>query len=163
MKKSKIIVMLLLIIISVMAVAYSIFATELTLNGESKITKNWKVKITGVEVKEVSDGCNPGEPEFTDTTVAFSSELGKPGDKIIYVITIKNTGNIDAVLNNVEFTPDDENGSKAIVYSTTRPSDNLKTGEQTSFTVTVEYDKETLEVPDVKNKEITGVIEYIQK
>lgn len=163
MRKNRIVLIVLLIVISVMAVAYAIFATELKINGEAEIVGEWNIKITGIEVKEVSEGCNPGEPTFTDTTASFSSELQKPGDKITYEITIENLGIIDAVLDSATFTPDDINGSPAIIYTTVSPSETLNSGEKTTCTVTVMYDEDSEEVPDLKSKEITGIIEYVQK
>ena len=58
---------------------------------------------------------------------------------------------------------DDKNGSSAIIYSTTGPAQNLAAGEQTTLTVTVTYDEETAEVPEVKTKTIIGIIEYVQE
>ncbi len=163
MRKTKIIAMLVLIIISIMSVAYAIFATQLTINGETEIVGEWNIRITGIEVSEVSEGCDSGTPEFTDTTVTFNAKLEKPGDVITYVITVQNAGTIDAILNSVTFTPDNENGSLAIVYSTTNPSETLNSGEQTTFTVSVTYDENYTEVPEIKTKQIVGIIEYVQK
>ena len=163
MRRSRFIIILLLVITSIMSVAYAIFDTTLKINGESEIVGKWNIKITGIEATEVSEGCNPGEPSFTDTTATFSSELQKPGDKITYVITIQNLGTIDAVLDSAVFTPDNENGSPALIYSTINPDENLNSGEQTTCTVTVMYDENSVEVPSVKTKEITGIISYVQK
>ena len=163
MRKNRIILIFLLIIISVMAVAYAIFATELKINGEAEIIGEWNIKITGIEVQDVSEGCNPGEPTFTDTTANFNAELQKPGDKITYVVTIENLGTIDAVLDNATFTPDEKNGSPAIIYTTVDPAESLNSGEKTTCIITVMYDENSEEVPSVKSKDITGIIEYVQK
>ena len=163
MKEAKIIAILLLIVISVMAVAYAIFATQLTINGKTEIIGEWNIKITKIEATVVSEGCDAGSPEFTDTTATFNAKLEKPGDVITYVITVQNAGTIDAVLNSVTFKPDNENGSPAIIYSTTDPSETLDSGDETTFTITVTYDENYTEVPEVKTKQITGIIEYVQK
>lgn len=162
MKTNKIIVLLVLLVISVMSIGYAIFATQLNINGKGKITGDWNVKITGIEAIEVSDGCSSGEPTFTDTTATFDASLEKPGDKVTYKITVQNLGTIDANLKNIAFT-DDENGSSAIIHSNTNPSDVLNSGEETTFTVTVSYDEDYTEVPDIRTKDITGIIEYVQK
>ena len=104
----------------------------------------------------------PGTPEYTNTSATFSAKLLKPGDTITYVITIQNAGTINATLDSITFTPDDEKGSPAISYETTSPATSLGAGEQTTFTVKVVYDAETTEVPSVKTKTITGIIEYVQ-
>ena len=158
--KRNIIIIILMIVIVFMAVAYSEFATQLQINGNAEITG---VKITGIEAQEVSDGCNAGEPEFTNTSATFNAKLQKPGDKISYVITIKNSGTIDAILDSEKYTSDEVNGSSAIIYSNTSPSQTLLAGQETTFTVTVTYDENVTEVPEIKTKSIIGIIEYVQK
>lgn len=161
--KKKIIGIVLLVIILLMAVAYSNFATQLTLNGETEIIGEWNVKIIGIETQNVSQGCQVGSPTFTNSSVTFNAKLQKPGDEITYIITIKNYGTIDAVLDTATFTSDEENGSPAIKYVTTDPGNELNSGDETTFKVTVMYDKNFTEVPSIKTKTITGVIDYIQK
>ena len=161
--KTQNIVIILLIIISIMAIGYATFATQLTINGTAKIVGEWDVKITNIIAKNVSDGCNAGTPTFTNTVATFNSELGKPGDSITYEITIKNAGTINATLSTAKFKEDTENGSSAINYETTQPALSLPAGQETTFTVTVNYDEETVEVPEIKTKTITGIIEYEQE
>lgn len=164
MKNCKnIIIILLLFVIVVMAIAYSAFATELTINGQSEIVGQWDIKITGIVAQEVSDGADAGDMQYTNTSATFNAKLEKPGDVITYLITIQNAGTIDATLNTVTFTADEENGSPAIIYTNTKPADELNAGDETTLTVTVSYDEETVEVPSVKTKTITGIIEYVQK
>lgn len=164
MKNSKnIIIVALLIVIFAMAVGYSAFATELTLGGTTEIIGKWDIKITKIEVQEISDGCDSGEPQFTNTTATFNAKLVKPGDVIVYAVTIENAGTIDATLNNVLFTSDDENGSPAIEYETSSLTPTLAAGEQCTFTVKAKYNSEITETPSVKTKTITGIVEYVQK
>lgn len=156
------IIITLLIIILIMSVGYSAFASQFTLNGVAEVTGEWNVKIVNIEAQDISEKCDSGEPEYTDTSVTFNAKLLKPGDSITYVITIQNAGNIDATLGMVVF-KEDENGSPAIVYTTTELDSMLKAGEQTTLTVKVMYDSKYTEVPSVKTKSITGIIEYVQK
>ena len=163
MKNSRnIIIIAILIVIVAMAVAYSAFATQLNINGQSEIIGEWNIKITGITAENVSTGCDAGKPEYTNTSATFSAKLLKPGDTITYVITIQNSGTINATLDKITFTPDDKEGSPAISYETTSPATSLGAGEQTTFTVKVTYNAETTEVPSVKTKTITGIIEYVQ-
>ena len=160
--KSIIIIILVIVIIS-MSVAYSEFATQLKISGETEITGEWDVKITGIVAQDISDGCDPGEPKFTNTTAQFNAKLQKPGDKISYVITIKNEGTINAILDNETYISDEEEGSPAIKYSNTSPSTTLDAGTQTTFTITVMYDENVEEVPEIKKKTFSAIIEYAQK
>ncbi len=157
-----IIISALLVVILIMSVGYSAFATQLTLNGTAQIIGEWNVKITGIETMDISEGCDAGPLQFTNTTVTFNAKLKKPGDVITYVITIENAGTIDATLENVIIASDEENGSPAITYKTTGLASSLLAGGKTSFTVTIKYDPNCTEVPEVKEKTITGIIEYVQ-
>lgn len=163
MKKSRsIIIGILLILILIMAVAYSAFSTQLILNGTAEIVSEWNVKITEITAQYVSENCDAGNPQFTDTTVTFNAELVKPGDYITYLIIIENAGTFDATLNKFMFTPD-ESGSPAIIYTVSEPPTSLPAGEETCFLLKVTYDDNTTEMPSIKSKTITGVIEYIQE
>lgn len=145
-----------------MAVAYSAFATQLNINGQSKIVGEWNIKITGISAENVSSGCDAGTPKYSNTKAIFDAKLQKPGDTITYIITIKNAGTIDAVLSSADFIPDNENGSPAISYEITNPAQSLKAGTETTCKVQIIYNKETTEVPSIKTKKIVGVIEYVQ-
>ena len=164
MKNNKnIIIGALIIVIALMAVGYATFATQLTIRGTAEITGVWNVKITNIEAQEVSEGADSGSPQYTNTSVTFDSKLSKPGDTITYVVTIKNEGTIDATLQGVTFTPDEINGSPAIIYTNTEPKESLSAGEETTFNIKVLYDPETTEIPSIKTKTITGIVEYVQK
>ncbi len=163
MKSTKnIIIIALLIVILAMAVGYSAFATQLTVDGTAEIIGVWNVKITNIEAKEISKGCSAGEPQFTNTSITFYSKLAKPGDSITYEVTIENSGTIDATLGDILF-QEQTDGSPAINYVTTEVATDLKAGEQTTFDIKVEYIKDTSEVPEVKIRKMTGIVEYVQK
>ncbi len=161
-KNRNIIISILLIAILLMAVAYSALATQLSLNGTAEIINEWNVKITSITAQDVSVGCNAGTPEFTDTTVSFNAKLAKPGDYITYLVMIENTGTLNATLDKFSITPD-PTGSPAIICTTTEPETLLEAGKTTCFLIKVSYDENTLEMPSIKSKTITGVVEYVQK
>ena len=163
-RKDNIIIITLIIIILIMSIAYSAFASELTLNGIAEIIGKWDVKITGVEISERTLGCESEEPEYTDTTATFHAKLTKPGDLIIYEIIIKNEGTMDAILKDVEFTIlNDSDNSSAIKYVNDEPDEILLAGEETTLMVAIMYDTRITQEPSNKNSTITGEIEYVQK
>ncbi len=161
MRKTKnIIIGALLIVILIMGVGYSTFVTNLNINGQAEITGEWDVKITNIEVKNVSQGSDAGTPEFTNTSATFKAKLNKPGDVITYLITIKNAGTIDAKLANIIFKSDENN---AIIYKTSEIETELNAKEETTLTITITYNKEITEIPQNTTNTITGIIEYVQK
>ena len=152
----------LLIIILAMAVGYSAFATQLTINGTAEIIGEWNIRIINIDIQDISEGCNAGRPEYTNTKATFDAKLVKPGDSITYLITIENAGTIDAVLEGIVFKEED-GGSDDIKYTTTEIAHVLEAGKQTTLTVKIQYNPKTSVNPSIKNKTITGIIQYTQK
>ncbi len=161
-KNKKIILIFFLITIVLMAVGYSSFATDFTINGTAEITGKWDVRITNITATQVSDGCDAGTPTFTKDTVNFSAKLNKPGDEIIYEVTIENLGTIDAELQTIIFT-EEIDGIEEINYTTSELKKDLNVGDSTTFNIIVTYVKNTEKIPDVKTKTLTGIIQYVQK
>ncbi len=128
----KIIIIAFLFIIILMAVGYSTFATELSINGTAEITGTWDVRITDIKALAVSENCSAGAPTFTDTSVNFFAKLNKPGDEITYQVTIKNLGTIDAELQSVVFL-EEKDGIEAINYTTTSLDHDLNAGGRNYF------------------------------
>ncbi len=149
-------------IILFMATGYSFFSTSLSFQGTAEITGEWDILITDIEAISICEGCDAGIPSYTDTTMNFSAKLNKPGDSITYEITVQNNGNLDAVLNNTIF-KEGKDSSEAISYETSPLAYELKAHENTTFTVQVKYNEDTIENPKEKTSTISGFIEYIQK
>lgn len=163
MKNTKgIIIILLFIMLLLMTIAYSAFVTQLDISASSQIVGEWDVRITNIEVISVSENCDSGDPQFTNTTMTFNAKLNKPSDFVKYEVTVRNEGTIDAILNNIIFYEETE-GSSAINYITTGVNPLLEAGEETKFEVTVEYLKNVTETPSVKHKTLMGIIEYVQE
>ncbi len=160
--KNKIIIIIFLIVIFLMSVGYASFATELKVYGVAEIKGTWDVEITNIKILSSKGTSTSEPPQFENTSAIFYPLLNKPGDTIIYEITITNKGSIDAVLSSADFEID-ENGSPAILVETTSPSQELKAKDSTSFTVTITYDENVTEEPAVKTQLITGNITYVQK
>lgn len=161
-KDSKsVIIAALLVVVLAMAVGYAAFSTQLTVNGNAEITGDWNVEITGIKATSTVGAAVAGTPTFTKTSATFDTDLKKPGDAVTYTITIENKGSIDAKLNTATWTPQAD-GSPAIVYTYTDPSETLAAGATTTCTVTATYDAATETVPAVTTKTITALFEYIQ-
>ena len=155
-----IIIAALLVAVLVMSVGYSAFATQLEINGNATISGEWLIEITNISA--VTTGlADAGDYSHTQTTATFDADLKQPGDQVVYTITVKNSGNIDAELDQMIMTPD-SNPSPAISYTYTQPGRTLAAGRTTTFTVTVKYDEGIEEVPDNTSEKITGSVNYVQ-
>ena len=157
-----IIIIAFLATIFLMAIGYSTFATDFIINGTTEITGNWDVRITNIKATQVPEGCDAGSPTFTKDSANFSAKLNKPGDEIIYEVTIENLGTIDAELQTIIFT-EEIDGIEEINYTTSELKKDLNAGDKTTFNIMVTYVKETESIPEVKTKTLTGIIQYVQK
>ena len=163
LRKNKIIILIVfLAVIILMAVGYSTFATDFTINGTTEITGEWDVRITNITATQVPDGCDAGTPTFTNDSINFSAKLNKPGDEIIYEVTIQNLGTIDAELQTIIFT-EEIDGIEEINYTTSELKKDLNAGDSTTFNIMVTYVKDTESIPSVKTKTLIGIIQYVQK
>lgn len=156
------IIFIFLITLLLMSVGYSSFATDLDVQGMAEITGTWNIKITKVETTFISPEVTEITPTFTDNTVNLNVKLNKPGDKVIYTITIKNTGTIDATLQGLIFN-DEVDGSEAISYTVSKIPEDLNAGDETTIEITITYNDNVTEMPLVKTKTLTGTIAYVQK
>ena len=163
MRKSKIIILIaFLSTIILMSVGYSMFATDFRIDGTAEITGEWDVRITNITAIQVPDGCDAGTPTFTKDSIDFKAKLNKPGDEIIYEVTIENLGTIDAELQTIIFT-EEIDGIEEINYTTSEVKKELNVGDSTTFKIMVTYVKSAESIPDVKTKTLVGIIQYVQK
>ena len=161
-KNKKIILIAFLLTLILMTVGYSTFATDFTINGTAEITGEWDVRITNITPTKVPDGCDAGTPTFTKDSINFSAKLNKPGDEIIYEVTIENLGTINAELQTIIFT-EEIDGIEEINYTTSELKKDLNVGDSTTFNIIVTYVKNSESIPDIKTKTLTGIIQYVQK
>ena len=149
-------------ILLVMAAGYAAFKSQLTINGTSNITSDWKVLITDIQSKTLSgDAADAEVPSHTETTATFKTNLVSPGDSMQYTVTVENRGNIDAVLKTLSKT---DSSNDAIIFETTgiEQGDTLKSHNSTTFNVTVTYNPEITNQPDNITSDLTITLDYVQ-
>ena len=149
-------------ILLVMAAGYAAFRTQLTINGTSNITSDWKVLITDIQSKTLSGAATDAEtPSHTETTATFKTNLVSPGDSMQYDITVENRGDIDAVLESIDVNTSE---NEAILFETSgiKRGDKLLPEESDVLTVVVTYNPEVTNQPDNLNSEVTVTLNYVQ-
>ena len=149
-------------ILLVMAAGYAAFRTQLTINGTSNITSDWKVLITDIQSKTLSGAATDAEtPSHTETTATFKTNLVSPGDSMQYDITVENRGDIDAVLESIDVKASE---NEAILFETSgiKIGDKLLPEESDVLTVVVTYNPEVTNQPDNLNSEVTVTLNYVQ-
>ena len=149
-------------ILLVMAAGYAAFRSQLTINGTSNISSEWKVLITDIQ-SSVLNGTpeNSEEPSHTDTTATFKTNLVSPGDSMQYTVTVENRGSIDAVLKTLSKT---DSNNEAIIFEITgiEQGDTLKAHNSTTFNVTVTYNRDITNQPANLTSDLTITLDYVQ-
>ena len=149
-------------ILLVMTAGYAAFRSQLTINGTSNITSDWKVLITDIQSKTLSGTATDAEtPSHTETTATFKTNLVSPGDSMQYDITVENQGDIDAVLESIDVNTSE---NEAILFETSgiKRGDKLLPEESDVLTVVVTYNPEVTNQPENLNSEVTVTLNYVQ-
>ena len=149
-------------ILLVMAAGYAAFRTQLTINGTSNITSEFKVLITDIQSNTLSGDATDAEaPSHTETTATFKTNLVSPGDSMQYDITVENRGDIDAVLESIDVNTSE---NEAILFETSgiKRGDKLLPEESDVLTVVVTYNPEVTDQPENLNATVTVTLNYVQ-
>ncbi len=159
--KKNIIIGVMCALVLVMVVVYAAFMTGLTINRTGNITSTWSIEITSITSSITGTAYNISEPSYNSTSATFNAGLRKPGDKIEYSITIKNSGSVDAIINEVNIKT---TGSYVIIYTIEeiQNQERLTSGASKTFKIIVEFDREATSIPSDTTKELIMDIECIQ-
>ena len=156
--KKNIIIGVMIVAVLVMVVVYAAFMTRLTINGTGNITSTWDIEITSITSSITGTAYNIENPTYNGTNATFNAGLRKPGDKIEYSITIKNSGSIDAIINEVNIKT---TGSYVIIYTIEgiQNQERLVSGATKTFKIIVEFDREATSIPSDTTKvlDITSI------
>ena len=188
-RSKNILIGVLLAVILIMGVGYAAFAQQLTINGTAKISSNWNVGISSISgtvshSSSTTDGTTSiGTPTYNSTTANFDATLIAPGDVVVYTVTVKNSGTIDAKLTDVELLvgPNDSSmteqtdltkannqDSDPIVYTVQNLSlddgeNVLPANDTVQFTVTVTYNESIKTQPTSLTQKAKLTLTYEQK
>ena len=119
------------------------------------------IEITGIKTTEVNGTASGEEPTYTKTSATFESNLIQKGDSIVYTVTIKNNGTVNANLSDVNITPQ-EDGSEAIYYVVDSPAEVLEAGATTEMKVVASYDDQYVGYTSSNSKTATATVLYAQ-
>lgn len=156
-------ILVLLSVVFVMAIGYAAFSQDLIVTGNAQITSKWDIHIEEISVaSEVNRGKNiKATVDDNKISAHFETELIMPGSSVTYNITVKNGGTLDAKLNSLNF-EDSQNDAIIYSYNGININDVLQTGQTTTFTVTVTFNNDYTQYPDVTTSNLTMTLGYIQ-
>ena len=161
--KTKILISLGVILV-LMGVGYAVLTTTLTINGTAEITGKWDIYISNIKEKTLSSATTLSTSVDTKTTASFSVDLEKPGSYAEYEVTVKNDGNLDAVLKAINgideanaLTPTDiEYSIQGLALETA-----LAAGGEIKFVVRVDF-KSTATTLTATSKNLTLSLDFEQ-
>lgn len=161
-KIKKITIVVLIICISIMSMAYASLFQQLRINGNASVVASWKVEIAGIkEGKIVGGAFSTSSPSYTSSTARFDVILTSEEDSVEYLVTIKNSGDLDAKLDSITT---NKTGSDAIVYEISNINENdiLKKGESVTVNIKVSVDPNAgIDESNIET-EMTIIFNYIQ-
>ena len=161
-KLKKFVIIILVIAIFIMSSAYALLYRNLRINGNASVVASWKVGISNiVEGTKVGYAYSDSEPTHTVSTATFNAVLQHVDDSIEYVVTISNSGDIDARLDNITILPTQNN---SIVYEVTgiKKDDVLQSGSSVNATVKVSIDDKVTSIEKNFSGSVTIVLSYVQ-
>jgi len=162
MKKTKLIIAMCCMV-AVMVTGYAYFLTSLTVVSTGSISTAWKVRFTDVTEGDPNgtSATNASAPSFTDTTATMSVDLLRPGDEMNYELTLSNSGDVDAIIEQVNVS---ESGTSAIVFEIEGISngDKLIAGQVVKVKVRIYFDPTAPIDLNNTNKTLTISIKTVQ-
>ena len=147
MKKHKqtIIIFLLILIFLGMAIGYSVLQTKLNITGTSQIIGNFDVFISNVAEAKV-EGAKTKSTSVDDPLAAsFEVSLEKPGSYAIYNVTVKNNGNLDAELTQIDGLQQESDFTFTV--ENLSEQDLLLAGAEKIFQVRIGWDPDSTTIP----------------
>ena len=158
------IVIILVALGALLLMWYSTFAQPLASNNEQSQPrgKEWYVHFSSIKLAEqTGEAKETGKPHFSDLVADFYVSFAKAGDTIVYDLTIKNDGSLDARLSDIQLPEEMINGP--IIYSVSGIdyNDVLKAGETANMQVTAKY-KGGVTPGEVYNKDMNILVNFVQ-
>ena len=160
-KKQSIMIIAVVVTMICVSVGYTLSSSKINLtNATTMINKIWDVKLATISsVQTEGYGKNLSSSIENDFEAKFNIQLNEIGDKVTYTINVKNEGNIDAILKDIDLIT--KTKTKDIVYKIEGldEGDILKPGESQMFTLSAKYNENAKEQKVLTN-EITLILEY---
>lgn len=163
--KKNIMIVAMLIAITFMSAGYVLLSEQLDVrNAITSVNPVWDVKILSISSIETEGYAQSIQESIENKYVVnFNSEFQTNGDKITYVINVRNEGTLAAKLSSIIINPKYENEYLTYTVEGIEVGDNLNIGESKMFTFTIEYNNEidTL-VDETIIDEVKLTLDYIK-
>ena len=163
--KQKVIIFVLLGVIVGMTVGYSALSSILKIEGVSKVIGNWDIHFTTIDEGTMVDASNVNAEITNQTTATFTVNLQKPGSSAEYLVTVKNGGSYDAVVESITGVDEANAASPTDIIFEVSDIDvgtELNASGELSFKVKATWKPESTTIVD-SNKQATISVNFIQQ
>ena len=150
-------------IMTLMAVGYSAFSSQLDIKGTSSISTKWKVVITNIKLEKLTGmATEESDVTFSELNASMNVNFKSPGDSAKYAITVSNEGTLNAALDYIKINMNDSSILKSKIEDISS-GDVLKSGDSKTFYVTITYDENVTTSVGNKTFDITADLNFVQE
>ena len=165
-KKHKTYLLIGLVVICIflmLGLGYALLSQNLDIKGTGTITSDWNILITNIVTKEKSStASNVTEPTHSGTSATMNAKFELPGDYISYDITVANQGTLNAVLDSIKIKMKDQEVFLFDVKGI-QSGEALNVDEEKTFTLTIRYNENITENPDITDIDLSMDLDYLQE
>lgn len=164
-KKAKVVITSLVVLVLGLVVGYAALSTTLNINGTAAITSDWNVHIETIVETTATNATTVNVGKTDQTTATFTTDLEKPGSSAVYTVTVKNSGNQNAVLKSIGGLTEANAAQPTDIKYTVEgiaANDTLDAGASKTFTVKVEWLTSSTAIPTTSSKTLTLALNYEQ-
>lgn len=122
-----------------MSTGYAVLSQAITIDGTVTVQRDWDVQIISIqELNQTGSAESAIAPTYSATTANFQVNLFSPGDALEYKITIRNFGNLNAVLNDINLV---KTGNPAINFTVSNVTEGslLSSGNVHEVIIRISY------------------------
>lgn len=145
--------LVLILVLLFLTIGYAYLSANLKINGTSSIKNaTWDIHFDNVQVTEGSVEAETPVIDTTKTTVSYDVTLNKPGDFYEFTVDAVNAGTIDAMIESITSTINDESIDNLpsymiyqVIYGDNRIIENnhlIRAGETETYKIRIEYKKD---------------------
>jgi len=176
-KSKRNILIMMFALVVIMGIGFAAYSQQLQIKDTSSIDSDWNVYIKDVSVPDKSSSAtgSGAVDETTNLKADLKTDLKYPGDYVIYKLIVANDGNIDAVLEKINFSMekegtvikyyysvDDKNTWNEVSKNGENPyNEDLLAKTTDDFYVKVEYDPTKTGTAKEEEKSNTLTLEFI--
>ena len=145
-----------------LSIVYASLSQGLKVGGTAKINSTFLVELSDIQVIDKTNGASSLDSAITSTTIKFNVELTQPGDYVEYSIKVRNNGTLNAVLDSINRSV---NNNDAIIFTTTglKKGDNLLVGEEKNINIKISYAESITSQPKVAEDSLEIELNFVQK